>query len=144
MQFPLPQITTFLLTLHMVLGCCTHHTHGCESDCCSVPAATTEACPCGTHRDDEVTTEPRNGVVDLAEGGDHGERHDCAGDDCTFVHSQPTPNQNNASTADICPLDLVAADDDSSHFHLDCGLDQRLSIAGSTLRRHLVLRVLLI
>lgn len=144
MQFPLPQITTFLLTLHMVLGCCTHHTHGCESDCCSVPAATTEACPCGTHRNDGLTTDSTNGVIDFAGSRDHGERHDCAGDDCTFVHSQPTPNQNNASTADICPLDLVAADDDSSHSHLDCGLDQRLSIAGSTLRRHLVLRVLLI
>ncbi|MEO8498056.1 MAG: hypothetical protein ABI614_23570, partial [Planctomycetota bacterium] len=83
MRFPLPQITTFLLLVHMAFGCCGHHAHACEVDCCSEPAAIAEACACDTHQND--------GPAEDSEGGDHGERHHCAGDHCTFVSSQSSP-----------------------------------------------------
>jgi len=143
-RFPLPQITTFLLVVHMAFGCCVHHGHACETNCCSAPAAAAKKCPCGTHRDDSVKAESMPGVDDFAGAGDHHERHHCTDADCTFVHSQPTADEIYEIAADVCPLDVVAANDDSFQSELDRRLDQPHVIAGISLRTHLALCILLI
>lgn len=145
-QLALPQITTFLLLVHMAIGCCMHHTHACETDCCSEPTATAEACPCGTHRFDDVAEAPLNGPGHFTERGGHGDRHQCGGDHCTFVQSQSAPEEFDEHSADCCILDLVDSNSsvDLSFFHLDRSLDQPHSFAGNSLRTHLALRVLLI
>ncbi len=138
MRFPLPQITTFLLLVHMAFGCCGHHAHACEVDCCSEPAAIAEACACDTHQHD--------GPAEDSEGGDHGERHHCAGDHCTFVCSQSSPVQTGEFALDVCAREFVFTDInvDLLRSHLDRSFDQRISLAGISLRTHLALHVLLI
>ena len=145
-QLPLPQITTFLLLLHLAFGCCMHHTHACESDCCSTPIAQAESCPCGTHQHNQVPALSGNDLKDLAERDHDAEQHQCIGDSCTFVHSQPSPEQIGEVTADIHPLEVITADSDAGTCRSQMGgnLDQPLPIAGSSLRTHLALRVLLI
>ena len=76
-RFPLPQFTTFLLVMHMAFGCCMHHAHACEVNCCSEPAVSAEACPCGTHRDEELAEVSQDGVGHDAEGDGHD--HDSGG-----------------------------------------------------------------
>ena len=138
MRFPLPQITILLLLVHMAFGCCGHHAHACEIDCCAEPAARAEACACDTHQHD--------GPAEDSEGSDHGEQHHCAGDHCTFVSSQSSPEQIGEFELDVCPLEFVVADVSVDLFrsHFDRSFDQRISLAGISLRTHLALRVLLI
>jgi hypothetical protein len=137
-QFPLPQITTFLLLVHMAFGCCAHHAHTCEVNCCSEPAAVAEACACDTHLHD--------GPAEDSKSGDHGERHQCAGDHCTFVSSPSSPEQIDERATDLSPLEFVGTDVNVDLFraYLDRSLDQRHSVAGISLRTHLALHVLLI
>ncbi|MDA1049360.1 MAG: hypothetical protein O3C40_02630 [Planctomycetota bacterium] len=146
MQFLLPQFTTFLLVMHMAFGCCMHHAHACEANCCSEPTATAEACPCGTHRHDDMTEGSVDGAGHVPEGGGHGQRHQCAGDHCTFVQSQPAPDEVGEFVANLCPLEMVATEGNVVSFrsHLDRSLDQPLSVAGTSLRTHLALHVLLV
>jgi len=145
-QFPLPQITALLLLVHMTFGCCMHHAHTCETKCCSQPTATAKACPCGTHRHDDVTEASFNGLEHFTEGGGHGDRHQCSGDHCTFVQTQSSPEEVDEHAADACPLELVDANGNVDLFssYLDRSLDQPQSFAGTSLRTHLALRVLLI
>lgn len=142
-RFPVPQITTFLLLVHTAFGCCLHHAHACEDNCCSEPSARAESCQCDAHQDDELAEKSTSAVGSFTAGGDHHEQHQCAGDDCTFVHTQLAPEEFDGSAAHAWPLDIVVAVD-SSRAHLDRSFDQRLAFAGTSLRRHLVLRVLLI
>ena len=145
-RFPLPQFTTFMLVMHMAIGCCMHHAHACEVNCCSEPAAAAEACGCGTHRHDEMAAVSHDEVGDDAEGDGHGDQHQCTGDHCIFIHSQPAPGQVGEFVADHCPLEIVATEDNAVSFRsqLDRSLDQPLSVAGASLRTHLALHVLLI
>ena len=145
-RFPLPQFTTFLLVMHMAIGCCMHHAHACEVNCCSEPAASAGACACGTHRHNEMAEVSQEGVGHDAEGDGHGDQHQCAGDHCTFLHGQPAPDEVGEFVADHCPLEIVAADGNAVSFraHLDRSRDQPLSVAGASLRTHLALHVLLI
>jgi hypothetical protein len=146
-QFPIPQITTIMLLVHMVLGCCTHHVHACETHCCAAPTASAEACPCSTHQhDSDVPASPVNGLVKVAESGSHGGQHHCQGNTCTFVRVQPSPEHIGEFAADICPLELIVAecDADSHRPYLERGFDPLLSPARPRLRAHLVLHVLLI
>lgn len=142
-QFPVPQITTFLLLVHMAFGCCMHHAHSCESNCCSEPAAMAEACPCGTHRHTEEAEGSTNGV---GEPTNRPQKHQCSGDHCTFLQSQPLPEQMGEFAADFCQLEAIAADSgiDSFRSRLDRSQDQPFFLAGTSLRTHLALRVLLI
>lgn len=145
-QFPVPQITTFMLLVHLAFGCCVHHAHACDTNCCSEPSTTAEECPCGAHRHYNLTEHSVNEAGCLAEPGADGGRHHCEGIPCTFVHSRPSAKQVGERVADGLLLEIVAADShaDSFRSRLDRGLDQRFSVAGSSLRTHLVLRVLLI
>ena len=138
MRFPLPQITTFLLLVHMAFGCCGHHAHACEVDCCSEPAVSAEACACDTHQYDDPAED--------SEGSDHGEQHNCAGDQCTFLSSQSSPEQIGEFALEVCPLEFVVADVNVDLFlsQLDRSFDQRIPLAGISLRTHLALHVLLI
>ncbi len=145
-QFALPQLTTIILLAHMVFGCCTHHLHACETDCCSEPTANADDCRCETHLHDEHSTNFENGITRSSQGGDHHEQHQCAGGDCTFVFGQPVADEVEEIATNVCLMDVVVTDDnlDSFYSNLDRGANQRFSIAGSSLRTHLALRVLLI
>lgn len=134
MRSPLPQLTTILLLIHLGFGCCMHHTHACESDCCATPAASVETCPCDTHRHDDPPVRHDDG------------QHQCDGNPCSFVSSDPVPEEVGEFALAICSLEVVTAGATSglSLAHLDHSLDRRLPFAGTSLRTHLVLRVLLI
>lgn len=142
-QFPVPQITTFLLLLHMAFGCCMHHAHTCEVNCCPEPTAVAEACACGTHEEADHEGESAN---EDAEPANHPAKHHCSGDHCTFVQSQPSPEQMGEFVADFCPIEAVVTTDDVDEFRsqLDRSQDQHILHAGTSLRSHLALRVLLI
>ena len=52
MRLPIPQITIFVLVLHMGLGCCWHHAHQGSAVCCQAEGLAPEAvasAPCGLH-----------------------------------------------------------------------------------------------
>jgi hypothetical protein len=144
---PVPQITTYVLLVHMLLGCCAHHAHACESHCCSSPAASASACPCGTHEQDSAIAETMNGdaVGFVAKSGRQREAHHCEGAACTFLRSQSLSQQLDPFLADVCAPAAVAgpsaADACSSLWARPLA---ELSIGGPPLRVHLLLRVLLI
>lgn len=82
MRFPLPQLVTILLLIHMGFGCCFHHAHTCDSTSCKLE--TTEACHSGVHQHphpelaacaDDVLCPVRHDT----------HSHNCSGNECTFV-----------------------------------------------------------
>ena len=134
MRSPLPQLTTILLLVHLGFGCCTHHAHACETDCCATPAASVEACPCDKHRDDETPVRHDEG------------QHQCDGNPCSFVSSEPVPEEIGEFVLALCSLEVVTAGATSESYlaNLNRSLDRRLPFAGPSLRTYLALRVLLI
>lgn len=146
MQSHLPQLTTVLLLIHLGFGCCFHHAHACEAECCPTPVAASEACPCRTHEHDEDSVNYGSTLDDFADGGHHGEQHHCAGEQCTFIALQPSLELTGEFVANSFALKVIAAGDEASSCrnYLDRNLDRLLPIAGPSLRTHLALRVLLV
>lgn len=144
MPLPVAQLTTILLLIHLGFGCCFHHAHVCEIGCCSAPVATADACPCDTHRHDDVPTGSPNGADFFAGGGHHGEQHQCDDAACNFVSSRPVADRIDELTTDVCPLAARAAEIGSPLAQRGRGLGRPVSFVGSSLRTHLALRVLLI
>lgn len=136
--------TFFLATLvlmHATFGCCIHHVHSCEVDCCDAPAATAGACPCGSHEEEDVLDSS-----ELAQHSNHGhDPHRCEDEPCSFVafassnsdldsiFSQPTATLSCITDADIVVSVSIAAE----HKKLS-------SVVSAAPRLHLVLSVLLI
>jgi hypothetical protein len=62
------------------------------------------------------------------------------------LSSQSSPEQIGEFELDVCSLEFVVADVNVDLFrsHLDRSFDQRISLAGISLRTHLALHVLLI
>jgi hypothetical protein len=145
-QFPVPQITVLFLLLHTAFGCCMHHVHTCEVNCCPAPAATAEACACGIHEHADHGDDSSDHGTSTTEPANHSPKHHCSGDHCTFVQSQRSPVQLGEIVADVCPLDaaVTCADVEAIRAELDRSQDQRILHAGTSLRTHLALRVLLI
>ena len=133
MQSPLPQLTTILLLVHLGFGCCTHHAHACETECCAAPAASVQACPCDTHRHEETPVRHDDG------------QHQCDGNPCSFIYSEPLREEIGEFAVELCSLEAaIGAASGLFIAHPNRNLDQRPPLAGNSLRTHLVLRVLLI
>ncbi|MBC8350664.1 MAG: hypothetical protein H8E66_01675 [Planctomycetes bacterium] len=89
MRSPLPQLTTILLLLHMVFGCCFHHVHACHLDRCQ--AETSHACDGDDHQPSHDANLELKDCDDssycVTHEGHHS--HQCSGEDCTFVAARP-------------------------------------------------------
>ncbi len=133
------QLTSCLLLVHMVLGCCACHVPLSNVPCATLTSPTHAAChDQGQHQDEHRSTPPSN-------GDEH--RHDCQGEHCIFVLSKPVQDSQrdslevgtfvNLQDAVHCPL--------SPHpSSLSPAWHPPIPIAATPLRRHLLLRVLLI
>lgn len=81
------RIFTFFLAavvmMHTALGCCVHHAHSCEVDCCDAPAPTAASCPCDGH-DHEEEGEPA--ASEFTGNSTHDrDSHRCEGEACTLA-----------------------------------------------------------
>ena len=148
-SFPIPQITTILLLVHLGLGCCLHHAHTYVATCHETLAATADSWCCDTHADNEGTHEcGRCGHSDAPPTGKESKshRHHCDGDRCSFVRSELLPEQRGESRFDLCPLDVALSLTNIELLH-SCqtvGSDHSLCGGGLPVRAHLLFSVLLI
>lgn len=87
MHRPFTFFLAALVLMHATVGCCVHHAHSCEVDCCELPAATAVACHCDGH-----SHEKDNGPgasLELANHSNHNrDSHDCEAAPCSFVASR--------------------------------------------------------
>ncbi len=148
MQAITSHLAPYLLLIHMVLGCCFHHAHACERECCTQPEAIAHACECSSH-DNDVTRSGAElaGVVgDLPQDRHDQHQHQCEGDQCRFVGVERASEQDHELNLGIRSLSLSLANQGSDEVGKTIvpGFDQSHSIAGFSLRAHLQLRVLLI
>ena len=139
-QFPIPQMTTFILLGHLGLGCCWHHAHTCTATCCESPAVTAGLCGCDVHAHNET----KHGQYGYSDDTRH--RHQCDGDRCLFVRWEPSPDQKGELHFDLCPLDVALSPTKSEliYSRQTCGQDHSLRDDGLRLRAHLLFSVLLI
>jgi hypothetical protein len=72
-------ITAAMFTAHIMLGCCIHHAHACESQGDALPVQGTAAQDCQCPDDHGCQTQHSN----------HGSQG-CKGEKCCFVHSNLT------------------------------------------------------
>lgn len=148
-QFPIPQITTVMLLVHLGLGCCWHHAHTCSLNCCNLPAVTADSCSCDAHAHHEAPYEHGqrgHGDDALIRNGDKPHRHHCDGDRCSFVPSERSPEQKGELRFDLCPLDIAWSPTKSEliHSRRTHGQDHSLCDDGPPVRAHLLFSVLLI
>ena len=99
MHFPIPQLATCILLVHMVFGCCLHHAHSCVASCCESPEPAAQGCGCRVHRHDvEGRDGPENQHKHPQQGDDKPHREDashehssgdhrCDGPSCVFVRT---------------------------------------------------------
>jgi hypothetical protein len=71
--------TALVLSVHLVMGCCVHHAHGCESMDDSPPQTASLETQCCESSND-------------SDHGDHGSTK-CEGDKCSFLASSLTPQK---------------------------------------------------
>jgi hypothetical protein len=151
-RFPVPQISICVLLVHVVLGCCWHHAHTCDMDCCAQPAPLAEACACGVHHERDLDSQVahKHGQENSpSEEGRHSQPHQCAGGHCTFLRSQRLAElqselYSNPLLFDTDPstsYDVTSAMAQSSQAF---SLADRLSVEGPPIRRHLLLHILVI
>lgn len=133
--------------LHATFGCCSHHAHTCETNCCDVPAAKASACGCGSHGHGEQRSPQDAGNFDIAQQTQHSEHHgehECEGESCSFASTAESPQFELIILQDfVCVFDVPARPQVTSHGpnpHRSTGLNA----ARSSLRLHLLLDVLLI
>ncbi len=90
-------IALFVLLGHVVFGCCFHHAHHCEADCCSAPSELAGNCPCEYHGDRTYRAHLGTDSVGCTGESDHSvtphhqshepspSRHECEGHTCVFL-----------------------------------------------------------
>ena len=141
MQFPVPQITTLLLLVHLGFGCCSHHTHTHANACEAI--AESGSCGFGHHGFAGITH--HHDRLPLHDGSvPH--QHRCDGVQCVFARLSLAPKLSDASVVAVGSwLSAVSLREvgqtDSLLRHR---LDHFQSDAGPPLRVHLVYQVLLI
>ena len=73
---------TALVVVHTTFGCCIHHAHSCESECCDSPTPSAADCPCSGHEHGEPNIPDAPTVsYDSSHGHDS---HRCEDDPCLF------------------------------------------------------------
>ncbi|HJN09151.1 MAG TPA: hypothetical protein QF564_10710 [Pirellulaceae bacterium] len=147
MQAVTSHLATYLLLIHMVLGCCFHHAHACELECCPEPVANDQTCDCSAHDALDQTAAELAGIVgDLpADRRDH-HQHQCEGDQCRFVVVERTSEQGRKLNVGVRSLSLAITGHgfDAVGKTIIPGTVYSHSKSGFSLREHLRLRVLLI
>jgi len=137
-----------LLLIHMMLGCCLHHAHACERECCPEPEAISLACDCNSHDIDVIrpASELAGIVGDLPQDRHDNHQHQCEGDQCRFVGGERTSTHDHKLTVDMRSISLAMFSHGSNGTGKTIvpGFDHSDSISGFSLRAHLRLRVLLI
>jgi hypothetical protein len=142
-------ILTAAVLLHATLGCCFHHAHSCEADCCDTPSKTADGCPCHSdeHRESsDVTSHDEHHSDHDRPHHDrpHHGRHKCEGAECSFARTE------SASVTDSLEAGKYIA---VWTLSFTCVADFSPTVSMPTrpgnsdpgeLRRHLVLAVLLI
>lgn len=143
MQFPVPQITTLLLLVHLGFGCCWHHAHTwaavcCDAvDCCDATVANIGfgSCEADYHND------PHQRHKD----GDRHPQH-CEETSCVFARLDHAPDWDGAASMAVSFWVTTASNHEEgrSDLLLHRRLDHFLSDARPPLRVHLAYQVLLI
>jgi len=78
-------VLTASVLVHAAFGCCLHHAHACETDCCDSPTAAASDCSCHGH--DKVCESASNSSVDsLTTETEQPSRskHECKGVKCNL------------------------------------------------------------
>ena len=97
----LTTVTLAAVSLHVLLGCCWHHDHQCETGVMTADASV-ESCPCHDH--------PSNSSNDESHDGHHNHDGDCCvGTSCNFY----SPNDVSSELSLALSLWLPAADSKS-------------------------------
>ena len=144
MRRPIPHITTFVLLVHLALGCCMHHAHSCETACCEAPIAVAEACPCGGHEHNEDKSSDKQHSSGQDSNRPH--EHSCDGGKCVFTQTETHTDVagelrggNFAFAILLDSEDLTASAAANDHL-----LQIRYGVADPPLRAHLLNQILLI
>ncbi len=144
MQFPIPQITTLMLLVHLSLGCCWHHSHSIAANCCSPPIRHVHTC-CGHHH------EPSPSLCRQYDDGpnrndDTPPPHHCDGERCSFVWWKPSAKQKGEGSLAIGTFDATVASfkPARSLSHQILGKNGSACQSNVRLRAHLLFNVLLI
>jgi hypothetical protein len=148
MQFPIPQITSLMLLVHMGLGCCGHHAHQCVVDCSPV-ADQTPGSVCGdaiVHQHAGSCCEEDRHHERSKHRQPDPHRHLCEGLRCSFVRSERAPETSGELRLEICPWVTPAALDQVGAIHLGLVRNSAEPPFGerAPLRPHLLFSVLLI
>ena len=139
-RFATPHITTILLIVHSALGCCLHHAHVCEANCCETPAATAEMCGCDAHHHegDEQTGKPPH----RHEPG----KHACDGKSCVFVKTEKSAHEMAMALQELAAVQIACLwqQPELIEGHFACAPAARPPAASAPVRAHLLNQVLLI
>ncbi|MCA9146444.1 MAG: hypothetical protein H6823_24200 [Planctomycetaceae bacterium] len=89
MRYPLPQLTTLLLLIHMGFGCCFHHAHACDSSGCELKETHAGDCDGHDHPFASVVLHVTSSALTLSDCHEERHSHECSGEDCKFVAISP-------------------------------------------------------
>ena len=150
MRTPAIQLTTCMLVVHLVFGCCWHHTHQCEASCCETSAPTVGSCPCSHHHHDHSHHGEDNQRYHEHKANQQSDpegpgEHDCEDQSCVYVTTNVTPEQRGRFIQVSWPrLDdqLLVSQLDIRHAQFRW-LDTSLPSSCPPLRPHLMNQVLL-
>ncbi|MCA9124150.1 MAG: hypothetical protein H6822_02190 [Planctomycetaceae bacterium] len=137
---------TFILAavvlVHATFGCCIHHAHSCEVDCCDSPAATAAACPCDGHNHEE---ESGAGSWELARHSGHdNDSHRCEAEQCTLVAPEPSDNDLDDTFSTVTAFACLVVGADVTLVSNKPEHGKPPGVVSAAPRLHLVLSVLLI
>jgi hypothetical protein len=138
-RFPMPQIATVVLLVHMGLGCCWHHAHTVAAGCRASPALVAGACACGDHGQESENFPEHDGGRDPHD-------HSCSGSRCTYVRHEHAPEQHGDFGSVLSRFDVTCSVQDlrGSSGHAVRLADPFGDHVGSPPRMHLLFGVLLI
>ncbi len=144
MQLPFPEITTIMLLVHSVFGCCWHHAHMCDSTYGESLATASAVHPCNYHVHGEACG---GGKADDDASSDHDDgphKLQCGGFHCKFVRCKTAFEHLNKLSCDFLTLDIVVVAEKLEPSRLCSQWDVVSHRSPPPLRKHLLLRVLLI
>lgn len=97
------------MVVHAIFGCCIHHEHSCEADCCDT-LSSAEACSCGGPDDCDPSD------VATLDQPDDGERehsqhapHQCEGGKCNFARTETSSDGDSLDARSIAAISVSHA-----------------------------------
>ena len=153
MRLPIPQITIFVLVLHMGLGCCWHHGHQGPAGCCQAAGCDhdgTVLAPCGHHEHEHDGLEHQHATHDdgTAPTPNHPQRRDapCPEGRCVFARlSQSWQPVLDSTDETVVPAEIEPCLADVQNLairSIDAGPRRWCCDTRPPLRVHLVLQIL--